>query len=119
VTVGKPVLVFSRNGAAFRVRAAGAGMPHPLAAAMAAQKSPIVHLDVKFIRADGTTGTATLDRGQVTASSAGSLTIKRADGTSVTFTLGTSVRVRGHLVVGGKALVVQRDGAVVRVLAHK
>ena len=70
------------------------------------------------MRADGSTGTASLDRGQVTASSSTSLTIKRADGKSVTFTLGTGVHVRGKLTVGGKALVVSRNGAVVRVLAH-
>jgi hypothetical protein len=118
VTVGKPVLVFSRNGVAFRVRAAGAGLAAPIASAVGMQKSPIVHLQVSFVRADGSTHTASLDRGQVTAASSTSLMIKRADGQSVTFTLGASVRVRGHLVVGGKALVVSRDGAVVRVLAR-
>ena len=44
--------------------------------------------------------------------------IKRADGQSVTFTLGTSVRVRGHLAVGRQGPRVSRDGAVVRVLAR-
>jgi hypothetical protein len=118
VTVGRPVLVFSRNGAAFRIGAPGAALaPAPLMPALRG-KSPITHLDVSFVRADGTTGSATLDRGQVTATSSTSLTIKRADGASVTFTIGTSTRVLGHLVVGGKALVVQRDGAVVRVYAR-
>jgi hypothetical protein len=83
-----------------------------------ASKSPVVHLQASFVRADGSTHTATLDRGQVTASSSTSLTIKRADGKSVTFTIGTGVHVRGKLAVGGKALVVSRDGAVVRVLAR-
>ena len=116
ITTGRPVLVFSRNGAAFRIAAPG----RRLAPAMlpAASKSPIVHLEANFVRADGSTHTAMLDRGQVTASSSTSLTIKRADGKSVTFTLGTGVHVRGKLAVGGKALVVSRDGAVVRVLAR-
>jgi hypothetical protein len=118
IAVGKHVLVFSRNGAAFRVRGPGAGVTGAIASTAKTQKSPIVHLDVKFVRGDGSTNTATLDRGQVTAASTSSLTIKRADGQSVTFTLGTSVVVRGHLAVGGKALVVQRDGAVVRVFAR-
>lgn len=117
VAVGKHVLVFSRNGAAFRVRGPGAGMTVAIAATVQAQKSPIVHVDVKFIRGDGSTATAALDRGQVTDASTSSLTIKRADGQSVTFTLGANVIVRGRLAVGGKALVIQRDGAVVRVLA--
>ncbi len=118
VTVGKPVLVFSRNGAAFRVRAPGAGLAAPIAAAVAGKKSPIVHIEASFVRADGSTGTVALDRGQVTAASTTSLMLHRADGQNVTFTLGTGVVVRGRLVVGGKALVLSRDGAVVRVLAR-
>lgn len=119
IAVGKHVLVFSRQGAAFRVRGPGAAMAGAIASTVQAQKSPIVHLDAKFVRGDGSTGTAALDRGQVTDSSNSSLTIKRADGQSVTFTLGTTVRVLGHLAVGGKALVISRDGAVVRVLASR
>jgi len=118
VTVGKPALVFSRNGAAFRVRASGAGLAGPIAAVVAGKKSPLVHIEASFVRADGTTGTAALDRGQVTAASTSSLTIHRADGQDVTFTLGSGVVVRGRLAVGAKALVLSRDGAVVRVLAR-
>jgi hypothetical protein len=117
IAAGKHVLVFSRNGAAFRVRGPGGVMAGAIASTVKTQKSPIVHLDVKFVRGDGSTGTVAFDRGQVTASSSSSLTIKRADGQTVAFTLGASVRVRGHLVIGGKALVISRDGAVVRVLA--
>ena len=54
----------------------------------------------------------------MTASSSTSLTIKRDDGKSVTFTIGAGATVRGHLAVGGKALVLSRNGAVVRVLAR-
>ena len=117
IAVGKHVLVFSRNGAAFSVRGPGAGVTGAIASTAKTQKSPIVHLDVKFVRADGSTGTAALDRGQVTASSTSSLTIKRADGQNVTFTLGANVVVRGRLVVGGRALVISRGGAIVRVFA--
>jgi hypothetical protein len=118
VTVGKPALVFSRNGAAFRVRAPGARLAPAITAAVAGKKSPIVHIEASFVRGDGTTGTVALDRGQVTASSTTSLTLHRADGKDVTFTLGTGVVVRGRLAAGGKALVLSRDGAVVRVLAR-
>jgi hypothetical protein len=118
ITVGKPVLVFSRNGVAFRVLAPGARLAPPIVATVKQQKSPVVHLQVSFVRGDGSTGTASLDRGQVTAFSSTSLTIMRADGKSVAFALGANVRTRGHLVVGGKALVVSRNGAVVRVLAR-
>jgi hypothetical protein len=118
VSVGKRVLVFSRNGVAFRVRGPGGAMAGAIASAVAPQKSPITHVQVSFVRADGSTHTASLDRGQVTAASSTSLTIKRADGQSVTFTLGASVRINGQLAAGGKAVVISRDGAVVRVLAR-
>ena len=117
IAVGKPVLVFSRDGAAFRIGAPGRATVAPMMPALQG-KSPIVHLDVKFIRADGSTGSATLDRGQVTATSSTSLTIKRDDGKSVTFTIGAGVIVRGRLAVGAKAIVLSRDGAVVRVFAR-
>ena len=116
ITAGRPVLVFSRSGVAFRIGAPGRRLAPVMPSA--ANKSPVVHLEATFVRADGSTGTASLDRGQVSASSSTSLTIKRADGKSLTFALGTGVHVRGKLAVGGKALVVSRNGAVVRVLAH-
>lgn len=117
VTVGRPVLVFSRDGVAFRVLAPGARMAARVMGAVAST-SPIVHVDASFIRADGSASSITLDRGQVTASSSTSLTIERADGKSVSFTLGAGAVVRGQLAVGGKALVLSRNGAVVRVFAR-
>ncbi|HST26341.1 MAG TPA: hypothetical protein VLJ76_10130 [Gaiellaceae bacterium] len=115
ITVGRGALVFSRNGAAFRVAAPG---PRALQMPTATTKSPVVHLQVSFVRADGSTGSVTLDRGQVTSSSAGSLTVKRLDGKSVTFTIGSGAVVRGKLAVGGKALVFSRGGTAFRILAR-
>jgi hypothetical protein len=115
ITTGRSVLVFSRSAVAFRVLAPGFRMTPP--AAPAAAKSPVVHLQASFIRADGSSHTATLDRGAVTASSSTSLTIKRGDGKSVTFSI-AGAHVRGKLAVGGKAAVLTRDGKVVRVLAR-
>jgi hypothetical protein len=115
ITVGRPAIAFSRDGVAFRIIAAGPVTVAPVMPALAG-KSPVVHL--KFIRADSSTGSITLDRGHVTASSSTSLTIRRDDGKSVTFTIGAGAIVRGHLVVGGKALVLSRDGAVVRAFAR-
>ncbi len=115
IATGKPVLVFSRNGVAFRVRA-----PRPFTGAPVAPptaKSKIVHAQVNFVRADGSTGSVTLDRGQVTTASATSLTIKRADGKSVTFTIGTGAVIRGKLAAGAKALVLSRSGTAFRVFA--
>jgi hypothetical protein len=115
VATGEPVLVFSRNGVAFRVSAPGARMA-PLVA-KAAAKAKIVHVQVNFVRADGSTGSVTLDRGRVTATSSTSLTITREDGKNVTFTIGTGALIRGKLAAGARALVFSRDGAAFRVLA--
>lgn len=117
ITIGRPALVFSRNGAAFRIVAAGPLTMAPVMPALLG-RSPVVHLDAQFIRADGSTGSITLDRGTVTASSTTSLTIKRADGPSVTFSVGAAAIVRGRLMVGGKAIVISRNGAAVRVFAR-
>ena len=117
IATGKPVLVFSRNGVAFRIRAPGRTTALPVAP-LAAAHAKIVHLQVNFVRADDSTGSVTLDRGQVTASSSSSLTVKRADGQSVTFAIGTGAVIRGKLVVGGKALVSARSGTAFRVLAR-
>jgi riboflavin synthase alpha subunit len=118
IKVGRAALVFSRNGAAFRIVAAGPLVPGAGMPGLAGGKSPVVHLSVQITRADGSTASFTLDRGTVTATSTASLTIKRADGQSVTFSLGSSTVVRGDLVVGGRALVLSRNGAVARVLAR-
>jgi len=117
IAVGRPVFAFSRNGTAFRI-----GAPGPFAALPtvppSVAKSPITHLQVDFVRADASTGTVTLDRGQVTASSSSSLTIKRADGKSVTFTIATGAVVRGSLAAGSKVLVYSRNGRAFRVFGH-
>jgi hypothetical protein len=117
IAIGRPVLVFSRNGVAFRIGAPGPFAALPMAP-QATAKAKIVHLQVNFVRADGSTGSVTLDRGQVAASSSTSLTIKREDGKSVTFAIGTGAVIRGKLAVGARALVFSRDGTAFRVLAR-
>jgi hypothetical protein len=116
IATGKPVLVFSRNGVAFRIRAPRPFTASPAVAATA--KAKVVHAQVNFVRADGSTGSVTLDRGQVTASSSSSLTIKRADGKSVTLAIGAGAVIRGKLAVGGNALAFSRGGTAFRVLAR-
>jgi hypothetical protein len=118
ITTGRPALVFSRSGVAFRVAAPGPRTMLGAAAAAGVKPAKVVHLQVSFVRADGSTGSATLDRGQVTASSSTSLTVKRPDGNSVTLAVNATTRVRGKLVVGGKALVLSRNGTAVAVLAR-
>jgi hypothetical protein len=115
---GRPALVFSRNGTAFRVRAPRPFIRPAAPVAPAAKKARVVHADISSIRADGSTDKVSLDRGQVTASSTSSLTVKREDGKSVTFSIDAKTRTRGKLAVGGKALVLSRGGVAVRILAR-
>jgi len=116
--VGRPVLVVSQNGTALRVRAPRPFTPLGTPAVPAAKKAKIVHVDVTTIRANGKVVETTLDRGQVTNSSSSSLTLKREDGTSVTFSVNAQTKIRGKLAVGGKAAVVSRAAVAVRVLAR-
>jgi hypothetical protein len=112
---GKSALVFSRSGVGFRVLAPG--FRKAAKAPKQAAKSPVVHLQVSFVRADGSTHSAGLDRGLVTAASGTSLTIKEADGQIVAFSI-AGAKVNGKLAVGGNAVVLSRDGKVARVLAR-
>ena len=76
-----------------------------------------VHADVKFIKADGSTDSFSFDRGSVTAASDTSVTIKRADGPSVTKSISADTKLRGKLAVGGKAAVFSQGSAATAVLA--
>ena len=76
-----------------------------------------VHADVKLIKADGSSNAFSFDRGQVTAASDTSVTVKRADGPSVTKSISADTKVRGKLAVGGKAAVFSKAGAATAILA--
>jgi hypothetical protein len=52
--------------------------------------------DATVLRPDGSKLTVHFERGQVTAASATSLTLKGADGTSTTFALGPDTRIRSR-----------------------
>jgi hypothetical protein len=130
IQVGKGAIVLSRAGTAFAVlgpRAQqslllqlgdgkGKGLGQRLAK-LKAKKFGAVHADVELIKADGSTVAFSFDRGQVTAVSATSLTIKRADGPSVTKSISADTKVRGKLAVGGKAAVYSQGGAAKAILA--
>jgi hypothetical protein len=117
IATGRRALVFSRGGVAFRVLAPGPSAMSPAAVAPV-QQAKVVHLQVNILRGDGTTVSRTLDRGQVTATSTTSLSVKRADGQTVTFAVNGSTRVLGKLAVGGRAVVVSDGGTALRVLAR-
>ena len=118
ISTGRRALVFSRGGVAFRVLAPGPASMTGAAAAAPVQLAKVVHLEVSILRADGTSVSRTLDRGQVTATSTTSLSVKRADGQTVTFAVNGSTRVLGKLAVGGRAVVVSDGGTALRVLAR-
>jgi hypothetical protein len=132
IQVGKGAIVFSRGGTAFAVLAPrsaqaaslrlgdgnGKGLGQRLAR-LKAKKGLFgaVHADVSFIKADGSSDAFSFDRGQVTAASETSVTLKRADGPSVTKSISTDTKVRGTLAVGGKAAVFSKGSAAFAILA--
>jgi hypothetical protein len=130
IQVDKGAIVFSRGGTAFAVlapRAAkaslrlggGNGLGQRLARGKKLQLGLFgaVHADVSFIKADGTTDSFSFDRGAVTAASATSVTLKRADGPSVTKSISADTKLRGKLAVGGKAAVFSKGSGAMAILA--
>ncbi|MGH3084561.1 MAG: hypothetical protein ACRDNP_11010 [Gaiellaceae bacterium] len=130
IQVDKGAVVFSRGGTAFAVLAPRAAKAAPfrfrdgkgLAERLALLKAKkglmgAVHADVMFIKADGSTVSFSFDRGGVTAASDTSVTIKRADGPSVTKTISADTKLRGKLAVGGKAAVFSKGSAAMLILA--
>ncbi len=132
IQVEKGAVVFSRGGTAFAVlapRAAkaaafrfGDGNGKGLAERLARLKAKkglmgAVHADVKLIKADGSSNAFSFDRGQVTAASDTSVTVKRADGPSVTKSISADTKLRGKLAVGGRAAVFSKGSAATAILA--
>ena len=130
IQVDKGAVVLSRGGTAFAVlaprgeRAAplrlGGGEGLGLGMKRAKGKRGLfgaVHADVKLIKADGETVAFSFDRGDVTAASDTSVTLKRADGPSVTKSISKDTKLRGKLAVGGKAAVFSKGSAAFAILA--
>ena len=130
--VDKGAIVFSRGGTAFVALAPRAAKASPFRfgngngmglgerlARLKAKKGLMgaVHADVKLIKADGSAVAFSFDRGSVTAASATSVTLKRADGPSVTKSISADTKLRGKLAVGGKASVFSKGGAATVILA--
>lgn len=131
IQMGKSVTVFSSAGMAFAVLAPrgqvlslglgfgqGMGLAR-LGAKLKGKKHGVVHADVTFTKTDGGIIAFSFDRGQVTATSETSVTIKRADGPSVTKSISADTKVRGKLAVGGKADVYSQGGAAKAIFAAK
>ena len=134
IQVGKGAIVFSRAGTAYLVLAPrnekaatgttgdgkGKGLAKGKSLAELMARDGLfgaVHADVSFIKADGSTNSFSFDRGEVTAASNTSVTLKRADGPSVTISISAATKVSGKLVVGGRAAVFSKLGAATAILA--
>lgn len=132
IQADKGAIVFSRDGTAFVVLAPRAAKAAPFRfgdgrgmglgerlALLKARKGLMgaVHADVKVIKADGSNVSFSFDRGSVTAASATSVTLKRADGPSVTKNISADTKLRGTLAVGGKAAVFSQGGAATLIFA--
>ncbi len=130
IQVNKGTIVFSRGGTAFAVLAPRAAKAAPLRlgdgmglgqrlARLKAKKGLFgaVHADVSLIKADGSSDAFSFDRGEVTAASATSVTIKRKDGPSVTRSISADTKLRGKLAVGGRAVVFSKGSAATAILA--
>jgi hypothetical protein len=121
IQVNRGALAFSRGGTAFHILAPRGPVPAIPAlptTTPAQQHGGVVHADVSFIRADGTTNSRTFDRGQVTSSSQTSVTLQRKDGKSVTLAVNASTWVFGKLAAGGNAIVISKDGAALTIFAR-
>lgn len=121
IQVGKGAIVFSRGSTAFAVLAPRSEKAAPLLLARMPDRGRglfgAVHADVKVIRADGSTNAFSFDRGQVTAASDTSITIKRADGPTVTKGISADTKVRGKVAVGGRAAIISKGSAAAAILA--
>lgn len=79
-----------------------------------------VHVDWALIMPDGKSFTLSYDRGEVTARTAGSITLRRADGKSVTLTIGEKTRFgKDGVEIGDRAVVYSRDGTALNVVSGK
>ena len=114
IHVGRQSLVLSRSGVAFRVQAP---QPGP-SMATAVAKAKVAHADASIVRADGSTSQVTFDRGQVTAVTTTSLTVKRGDGKSVTLDVQVGAKIQGRLVVGGTAAALSQGGVAFQIVAR-
>jgi hypothetical protein len=79
-----------------------------------------VHVGWALILPDGTALSLALDRGEVTAASATSITLKRPDNVSVMLKIDASTKVHakdGKINVGDRAGVVSKGGTAQLILA--
>lgn len=79
-----------------------------------------VHADLTVIAADGKVTSSSWDKGEVTAISSSSITLKRKDGQSVTLSITSETKTRkraGKLEAGDDVFAVSKAGAATLILA--
>jgi preprotein translocase subunit YajC len=114
--VGDKLGVVSQNGTALRVNVWN--KLDPQTTDRVGPFRTAVHADISLLMKDSSTKSETMDRGKVTAISSSSLTIARADGQSVTFSIDdkTVAREKGQdesldsVKVGDRLMVFATDG---------
>lgn len=128
LAVGAEVVAFSSAGKALLIGVKGdrngqAGPKGP----RGGHKGPnilrgAVHADINVILVSGEKRSQTLDRGEVTAVSSTSVTIKRPDGPSVTLAVNADTKIRkrgqGSLAAGDRVEAISRNGTALVILAH-
>lgn len=127
IEVGAHAFAISQNGKALAILVAkprgdrdnkhrGRGRPGPGHLAARA-----VHVDWALVMPDGKALSLSLDKGDVTAASSSSFTLKRKDGESVNLSIDSSTKVRKRehaaLAVGDKALAWSQSGKALVVFA--
>jgi hypothetical protein len=128
VEQGKPALVVSNGGKALAIlahrgeRSANAVRDKGRGAGKAGLLGlrGAVHVGWALIMPDGSAMSLAFDRGEVTAASTSSITLKRADNVSVTLTIDSTTKVRardGKIDVGDRAAVFSQGGTAKAILA--
>jgi hypothetical protein len=133
--VGDLVVAYSRDGTAYLVLAIqtreGPPPPRSTDPAVWERKSNgarlersldiprrFVHVEWALIMPDGKSFALAYDRGEVSARTDSSITLKRADGKSVTLAVGEKTRIsKDGVKVGERAVAFSRDGTALNVIS--
>ena len=133
VAQGKPAVVFSSSGAATAIFGAPDRSSAPSSPSSSERSGDqrqhggpfdvprgAVHVGWALVMADGKTVSIALDRGEVSAKSDASITLKRPDGQSVTLKIDSSTKVRAKenaISVGDRAEAISQNGTALAILA--
>ena len=135
LNVGDLVVAYSREGRvylvlAFQTREGPPPANKPASTAKSSRQTRVlqenvvnvsglyVHVDWGLIMLDGKSFALSYDRGVVTARAAGSITLRRADGKSVTLAVGEKTHFgKDGVEIGDRAVAYSRDGTALNVFS--